>query len=1025
MSDLIFPTRPRVLSVFGREGHVVLTGDDLVDVLVAGANITITPVGDTLEISASGGGGGGGLTWEQIQDLLSAAIVPGYDVEIEYDDVANTFAWHRYSRLTTDVDGPTITLDLDPAVGRLHDVTIDADRNLDVSNAVTGKHFDVRITQGAGGNHRVTLLFPCEWLEADGSQPQQTPVEGQSDLWHFYIESVDAYGVPRCRAWVETTERPVPLVTSAEANVTIAANVTTIQEATPGTNEVQQLTLYGSPTGGTFTLSFSGQTTSAIAFNASAGTVQTALIALSNLAPSDVTCGGGPFPGTPITVTFGGAYQFTNVPQITANAASLTGANLHSDVATTQGGGQSGTITWTGRTAANNLQWQSVVYGNGLFVAVAQSGTGNRVMTSPDGMTWTARTTADVLLSAVCFANGLFVAVGGGGSVMTSTDGITWVNRNGIDGVTSWRAIAYGAALFVAVGQDDVGKIMTSPNGITWTARSDPASNSAWYGVAFSGSLFAAVANQTVNNSERIITSPDGITWTLRTGHDRAWAGVCYGGGKFVAVAQGNFTVSTVMTSTDGVTWDLQNASNVASWLSITFGGGLFVAVGNDVMSSVDGITWSGGSPANSNEWSAVCYNSGLFVAVSNSGAGQYVMTSPGVVLSDEVQTITMTGTPTQGTVGVTFNGSTASFTHNETSSVAQTKLRTLASINGPNVNVTGGPWPGTPLVVAFVGSLAQIDVAEMTTSNSELWYSIATTTQGSPGGANEIQEITITPDAEGGTFTLSFAGNVTAPLSFDATILQIATALESLPIIDDVIVTGGPLATAAVQVEFAGSQAGTDVVLLVCDPDGLLSSTAEIFVARCDFPTITLAPGAGVYAIAFRELIDGKTLRVEVISNGATGSIDWDAGDAPVTWPGGQPDMPADGESLFQEFECKSATRIIGKRWAGSAVTVGTRSGVTIGTSYQPSLTRDVELTVSVQIATGAAGDGEVELLCDSANPPTTVRGTFRVGTALLTLCQQLRCVVPAGNYWRLVSTTLGGTPTYSVIGDAQEVAQ
>jgi hypothetical protein len=40
-------------------------------------------------------------------------------------------------------------------------------------------------------------------------------------------------------------------------------------------------------------------------------------------------------------------------------------------------------ITWTSRNSAVGNNWISVTYGNGLFVAVAFSGTGNRVMTSP------------------------------------------------------------------------------------------------------------------------------------------------------------------------------------------------------------------------------------------------------------------------------------------------------------------------------------------------------------------------------------------------------------------------------------------------------------------------------------------------------------------------------------------------------------------------------------------------------------------------------------------------------------------
>ena len=82
---------------------------------------------------------------------------------------------------------------------------------------------------------------------------------------------------------------------------------------------------------------------------------------------------------------------------------------------------------WTSRTAAADSDWSSVTYGNGLFVAVANSGTGNRVMTSPDGITWTSRTSAaNNDWMSVTYGNGLFVAVassGAGNRVMTSHTG--------------------------------------------------------------------------------------------------------------------------------------------------------------------------------------------------------------------------------------------------------------------------------------------------------------------------------------------------------------------------------------------------------------------------------------------------------------------------------------------------------------------------------------------------------------------------------------------------------------------------
>jgi hypothetical protein len=82
---------------------------------------------------------------------------------------------------------------------------------------------------------------------------------------------------------------------------------------------------------------------------------------------------------------------------------------------------------WTIRTSAANNDWRSVTYGNGLFVAVAYTGTGNRVMTSSDGINWTIRTSAaDNYWYSVTYGNGLFVAVastGTGNRVMT----MNWV----------------------------------------------------------------------------------------------------------------------------------------------------------------------------------------------------------------------------------------------------------------------------------------------------------------------------------------------------------------------------------------------------------------------------------------------------------------------------------------------------------------------------------------------------------------------------------------------------------------------
>lgn len=88
-----------------------------------------------------------------------------------------------------------------------------------------------------------------------------------------------------------------------------------------GTNEVQTVTI--SATGGTFTLTFSGNTTAAIAWNAAASAVQTALEALASIGTGNVSVSGSA--GGPYSVTYIGDLGLTNVAAMTASGASLTG----------------------------------------------------------------------------------------------------------------------------------------------------------------------------------------------------------------------------------------------------------------------------------------------------------------------------------------------------------------------------------------------------------------------------------------------------------------------------------------------------------------------------------------------------------------------------------------------------------------------------------------------------------------------------------------------------------------------------
>jgi hypothetical protein len=181
-----------------------------------------------------------------------------------------------------------------------------------------------------------------------------------------------------------------------------------------------------------------------------------------------------------------------------------------------------------------------------LFVAVAKTGTGNRVMTSPDGITWTTRASAaDRGWGGLTWSAelSLFVAVansGTGNRVMTSSDGINWTTRASAAD-NSWTSVAWSPelSLFVAVASVATGpRIMTSSDSITWTTR---ASGTTTYlnCVVWSPelSLFLAVAN---GSGDGVITSSDGIRWTTRvSGVDNVWSSVAWSAelSRFVAVA--------------------------------------------------------------------------------------------------------------------------------------------------------------------------------------------------------------------------------------------------------------------------------------------------------------------------------------------------------------------------------------------------------------------------------------------------------------------------------------------------------
>ena len=217
----------------------------------------------------------------------------------------------------------------------------------------------------------------------------------------------------------------------------------------------------------------------------------------------------------------------------------------------------------------------------GLFILAADIGDAYR---SPDGKIWTAFATLGAPYGLAANPSGTGVAVYGGGLVRTSPDGATWTNRTS-GTVNELRGVVWTGSLFIAVGAG--GTIITSPDGITWTTRTSGTANQL-ESVASNGSLHVAVGL-----SGTIVTSPNGTAWTVRTSgttddlYSVAWSPTS---ALFVAVGESG----KILTSPNGVTWTTRTSGTTSTLRGVTATDNYLIAAGSAgaLHFSINGIAW-------------------------------------------------------------------------------------------------------------------------------------------------------------------------------------------------------------------------------------------------------------------------------------------------------------------------------------------------------------------------------------------------------------------------------------------------
>jgi hypothetical protein len=173
-------------------------------------------------------------------------------------------------------------------------------------------------------------------------------------------------------------------------------------------------------------------------------------------------------------------------------------------------------LTFTDRLQATN-SLQSIEYnGSNLYVAAGGNGL---LYSSPDGITWTSRTSGfgSTTINKVAYGNGLWVAVGASGTITTSTDGITWTARTANMASNTLRDVKYANSLWVVVGGGggsiNTGGIAYSSNGTTWTRVNDTFTVGTTYStVVYNGTNWIVGASHSTNNY-LYASTPSG-TWT-------------------------------------------------------------------------------------------------------------------------------------------------------------------------------------------------------------------------------------------------------------------------------------------------------------------------------------------------------------------------------------------------------------------------------------------------------------------------------------------------------------------------------
>jgi hypothetical protein len=255
-------------------------------------------------------------------------------------------------------------------------------------------------------------------------------------------------------------------------------------------------------------------------------------------------------------------------------------------------------LVWFQRNSGSTSTLHGAAYGSGKYVVVGEQGT---VLTSIDGVQWSAQSTGLPALNDIAFGAGQFVAVGTELSIASSTNGVDWTLTTlpaPSDAACCARElteITYGNGAFMTTGYyQPRGRLQWaavlgfSTDGKQWRTATNPPLAYSFYRLHPAAGL-----GQFLLAGASLYSSTDGESWIERIA-GTYFPVLAVGPDRSVALSDSGLAA----TSTDAIHWNLAPADPPLTGDVMAAGGDAFVTAwrGNGptmFATSAEGGNWS------------------------------------------------------------------------------------------------------------------------------------------------------------------------------------------------------------------------------------------------------------------------------------------------------------------------------------------------------------------------------------------------------------------------------------------------